>query len=100
MARTLGGDHADVDSWRGRDLLEVDRETVGEEQQIAGGNPIGDLRLPNLGLFLVGQEDHHYIPAAGRFGNVEHLETGVFSLGATRRIWAQTDDDVDAGVLQ
>ena len=96
VAGALGGDHADVDAGRRQDLLEVDREAVGEEQQVAGGDPVGDLGLPDLGLFLVGQEDHHDVAAAGRFGDVEDLEAGLFGLGAAAGVGPQADDDVDA----
>jgi len=96
----LGGDHADVDPRRRHDLREVDRETVGEEEQVAGRDPVGDFRLPDFGLFLVRQQDHHDVAATGRLGDVEDLETGGFGLGTAGGIGAQADDDVDAGVPQ
>ena len=100
VAGALGRDHADVDAGRRHDLLEVDREAVGEEQQVARRDPVGDLGLPDLGLLLVGQQDHHDVAAAGGFGDVEHLEAGRLGLGAAGGVRAQADDDVDAGVLQ
>ncbi len=100
VAGALGGDHADVDAGGRGDLLEVDREAVGEEQQVAGGDAVGDVGLPDLGLLLVGQQDHHRVAAAGGFGDVEHLEAGLFGLGAAGGVRAQADDDVDPGVLQ
>ena len=73
VARALRRDHADVDAGRRLDLAEVDREAVGEHQQVAGGDPVPDLGLPDLGLLLVRQQDHHHVAAAGRLGHVEHL---------------------------
>ena len=40
------------------------------------------------------------VAAAGGFGDVEHLEAGLFGLGAAGGVRAQADDDVDPGVLQ
>ena len=37
---------------------------MGEHQQVAGGDPVGDLCLPDLGLLLVRQQDHDDVPAA------------------------------------
>ena len=53
---------------------EVDREAVGEHQQVALADPVADLRLPDLGLALVGQQDHHHVAAARGVGDVEDLE--------------------------
>jgi hypothetical protein len=100
MAGTLGRDHADVDAGRGLDLAEVDREAVGEEQEVAGSDAVGDVRGPDLGLFLVRQQDHHQLAAAGGFGDVQHLEPGRFGLGAAGGIGPQADDHVDSGVLE
>ena len=69
---------------------------MGEEQQVAGSDPVGDLGVPDLALFLVGQQDHHHVAAAGGFGDVENLEPGLFGLGAAGGIGTQADDDVDA----
>ena len=40
MARALGRDHPDVHPGRRLDLAEVDRETVGEHQEVALGDPV------------------------------------------------------------
>ncbi len=96
VAGALGRNHADVNAgWR-LDLAEVDREAMGEHQHVAGGDPVGDLGGPDLGLLLIRQQDHHQIAATGGFGDVEHLEPGRFGLGAAGGIGAQADDDVDA----
>ena len=74
----------DVDAGRRLDLAEVDREAVGEQEQVAGRDAVGDLRLPDLGLLLVRQQDHHDVAAAGGVGDVEDLEPGRL---APRRGW-------------
>jgi hypothetical protein len=96
----LGGDHADVDAGRRLDLVEVDGEAVGEEEQVAGGDPVGDLRLPDLRLPLVGEENHDDVAAAGGVGDAEDFESRGFGLGTAGRVGTQADDDVDARVLQ
>jgi len=53
MPWALRGDHADIDAGGRLDLAEMDREAVGEHQQVAGGDPVEDLGLPELGLLLV-----------------------------------------------
>jgi hypothetical protein len=49
---------------------------------------------------LVGQQDHHDVPAAGRVDDRQHLEALLARLGDRVRVLAQADDDVDAGVLE
>ena len=100
VARTLRGDHADVDAGRRLDLAEVDREAVGEHQQVALGDPVLDLGLPDVGLALVGKQDHHHVAGAGGVGDVHHLESVLLGLGARARVGAQADDDVDPRVLE
>ena len=68
----------------GVDLPEVDREAVGEHQEVALGDPVADLALPDLGLLLVGEQDHHDVAAAGGVGDVQDLEAGGLGLGAAR----------------
>ena len=48
VAGALRGDHADVDPGRRLDLPEADREAVGEHQQVAVRDPVGDLIPPDL----------------------------------------------------
>ncbi len=100
VAGALRGDHADVDARRRLDLAEVDREAVGEHEQVAGRDPVLDLALPDLGLPLVRKQDHHDVALAGGVGDVEDLEAMGFGLGARGGVGTQPDDDVDAGVLQ
>ena len=73
---------------------------MGEHQQVALGDPVGDLGLPDLGLLLVGEQDHHDVAPAGGVGDVEHLEPGDPGLLAAFRPGPQADHDLDPGVLQ
>ena len=49
---------------------------------------------------LVGHEHHHDVAAAGGVGDRQDLEARVLGLLHRRRVLAQADDDVDAGVLE
>jgi len=100
MARPLRSDHADVDALRRVDLPEVDGEAVGEHEQVPGRDPVADLALPDLGLLLVGQQDHHHVTATRGVGDIRDLEARRLGLGAARGVGTQTDDDVDPRLLQ
>ena len=73
---------------------------MGEHQEVALGDAVGDLVAPDLGLLLVGDQDHHDVAAAGGVGDVEDLEAGGLGVGAAGRVGAQPDDDVDPRLLQ
>src|SRR3954451_16828417 len=51
----LRGDHAHVHLGARLDLPEVDGEAVGEHQEVARGDAVLDLGVPDLGLLLVGE---------------------------------------------
>src|SRR5581483_8983047 len=87
VAGPLRGHHAHVHAgWR-LDLAEVDREPVREQQQVALRDPVADLRLPDLRLLLIGQQDHHHVAAARRVGDAQHLEALGLGVRAGRRGW-------------
>jgi ligand-binding SRPBCC domain-containing protein len=100
VAGPLGGDHADVDLRAGLDLVVVDREAVGEHEEVSGGDAVGDLLGPHLTLLLVREQDHHHVAAAGGVGDGEDLEAGLTRLGDRVRVLTEADDDVDSGLLQ
>ena len=100
VAGALGGDHADVDAGRRLDLPEANREAVGEHQEVAVGDPVGDLVAPDPGLPFVWKQDHHDVAGAGCVRDVHHLESLPLGFGAARGVRAEPDDDLDAGVLQ
>ncbi len=96
VAGPLRGDHADVHAGGRLDLAEVDREAVGEHEQVAVGDAVGDLLVPDLRLLLVGQQDHHDVAAAGGVRHGEHLEAGGLGVGAAGGVGAEPDDHVHA----
>ena len=75
----------DVDAGRRLDLAVVDREAVAEQQHVALGDAVADLLLPDLGVELVGQQDHHEVAAAGGLDDRTHLEALLARRGDARR---------------
>ena len=71
-----------------------------EQEQVAGRDAVLDLVLPDLGLLLVRQQDHHDVALAGGVGDVENRQPLCLSLLAAGRVGPQPDHDVHAGVLQ
>ena len=100
VARALRRDERDVDAGGRLDLVVEDREAVAEEQQVALGDAVADLVLPDLAVQLVGDEHHHDVAAAGGVGDGLDLEARVLGLLYGRGVLAQAYDDVDARVLE
>jgi hypothetical protein len=100
MARALGRNHPHVDAGTGLDLSIVDREAVGEHQQVARRDPVPDPGLPRSPLLLVGKQDHDDIAFAGGVGNAVHGETVLGGDVDGPRPLAQSDDDVHARVVE
>ncbi len=100
VARALGRRHPHVHLRAGVDLAEVDREAVGEHQQVAGRHAVADLRLVDLGLLLVGQQHHHHVAVAGGVGHALHPQAVAAGLVGRRRALAQPHHHVHARVLE
>ena len=100
MAGALRRDERDVDAGRRLDLAVVDREAVPEEQQVAVGDPVADLLLPDRVMELVGDEHHHDVAPARGLDDARDLEPGVARRGNRARGRPQPDDDLDARVLE
>ena len=96
----LRGHQAYVDLGPRVDLAVVDREAVSEEKEVAGGDPVADLGLPDVVLALVGQEDHRDVAGARRVRrrlDAQALRTRLLDrLG----IGPQAHQDVYPGVAQ
>jgi hypothetical protein len=85
----------------GNDGLEVDIEAVREHQQLARRQVRLNIRGINLGLNLVGREDHDHIGPLRRFRRRNHFEACLFCLGNGLGFrGGQTDFDLHAGVLE
>ena len=82
------------------DLPEMDREAVREQQEVAGGDAVADLALPDLRLLLVRQQDHHDLALAGGVRDVEDAQPSRLGVRAALRVRPKADDHVDAGFLQ
>ena len=81
MARSLGRGHAYVDPRGGDDGLEVDVESVREHQQLTRRQVRPDVFGVDLGLNLVGSQDHHHVGPLRGLGRRNHIEARLLRLG-------------------
>ena len=101
VAGALGGDHEHVEIGAGLDQLEVDVEAMGEDQGGALLQVGGQIGVVQLGLQLVGGEDHHHVAPLGGLGRGQDLEALGLGLLGGGRAGAQRDGHVlDAGIAQ
>ena len=100
MAGGLGRGHADVDVLGGDDGLVVNVEAVGEHEQLAGGQVGADLLGVELGLALVGGEDHHHVGPFGDLGGRADFQAGLLRLADGLGGRLQADLHLDAGILE
>ena len=98
VARALGGAHDDVDVLGGLDVAVVDVEAVREGEGVAGLEVVLDVLLVDLGLSLVGGEDHDDVRLLGGGVHVDDLEAGLAGLLGGLGALAEADADVAAGV--
>ena len=85
---------------RGLDQLETDVESVSEAQNFAALEVGSDLFLVNVLLEFIRKQHHDPVRLGGGLGHGQNLKP--VGLGFLRRATAliQTDDDVDAAVLE
>ena len=98
MSGSLGGAHDDVDVLGSLDVAVVDVEAMGEGQGIAGLEVGSDELFVDLGLGLIGGEDHDDVGLGRGLCHAHDLEAGLGSLLSGRGALAQADADVAAGV--
>ena len=100
MARALGGDHAHVHLRAGVDLAEVDREPVGEQQEVAGRDAVADLLSQIWPCFSSGSSTITTSPRLAASATRLDPQAVDFGLGGRVGALAQADHDLHAGVLQ
>ena len=100
MAGRLGRSHADVDACRRHDGLEVDVESMGKQEQLAGGEIRRDLFGIQLGRGLIGNQHHHHVGPLGGFSNRADFKPGLLCLGDRFGSGGQAHLDLDARSLR
>ena len=97
---TLRRDHRHVDTSRRRDGAEVDVESVGKHQRLAGGQIRSDLLLVQTLLDVIRNQHHDHIGFSHRVGHGGDAQTVRLGLRAALASLVQPDDDVDAGIAK
>ena len=100
VAGALRGDHPDVDTLGRGDPPEADVEPVGEQDERAGPQVRGDVRVPGGLLGRVRDGDHHDVGPGDCRAGVEHLEAGLLGKRPALRARRQPDDHPDPGLVE
>src|SRR6266536_881458 len=100
MAGSLRGDHDHVVAVRRDDPPEVDVQAVREEHRCARLEARRDLGLPYALLDMVRNEHGDDLRPADGVGDRRDLDPRFLGGCARRAPLAETDDDLDAGVVQ
>src|SRR5580658_800848 len=100
MAGGFGGDHRYVDVGGGLDEAEMDVEAVGEHERLAGREVRGDIRRIEIGLDVVGDEDHHRVGGFGGFVGSENREARGCRLLTRAAFGGKADYYVQAAVAE
>src|SRR5205823_7030970 len=93
-------DEHHVHARRWPDLPEVDVEAVREEERLAPGEVLDDLRLVDLLLRLIRREDHDQVRLARRLGDGDDPEARRVRLGTGSAGRMEPDPDVNARVAE
>ena len=96
----MGGDHDRVHAFGRNDLAEMDVEAVAKGDDVARNQAGGDVLAVDLGLDLVGKENHDQVGLLGRFGGGNGLEAVFLGKFIIRPAGALSDNDVHARVAQ
>ena len=100
VAGALGGDHPDVDDAGWVDPSEMDVETMGEHQQVAGPQVRCDLVVVDALLGRVRDEDHDDVRGLDRIGDIGDPEARLGGQGAAPGPGRERHDDIDPGVVE
>jgi len=100
MAGSLGRGHAHVNVLGGDDGLVVNIETVREHEHLAGTQVGTDLFGVQLGLGLIGNQDHDHIAPLGNISDGADFKTGLLRLDDGPGGGRKADLHLNAGILQ
>src|SRR5262245_49578449 len=100
MTGAFRRDHKHVDVRRRNDLLEVNREAVGDGQVFAGFELRLDLAFIDARSQFVRRQHHHDVAALGGVRYRQNLQPRRLGFGDRRAVGAQPDHDVAAAVFQ
>ena len=100
VAGGLGRHHRDIDIGGRSDRAEMDIKAVGEHERLARGHMRGDLIVVEVGLYMIGDEDHDHVGRLGGVGRGEYLQAGGLGLGDALAAGGQADDDIDSGIAE
>ena len=100
VARSLRGDHGDIDILRRNDLAKMDVEAMREHEHVAGLKVRGDVFLVKARLKLVVDQDHDDIGLLCGFGGGVDREALLFGALPGLTALVKADDDVKAGLLE
>ena len=79
---------------------EVDVEAVGEHQRLALFQVGRDFVLVEIGLDVIGDQDHDDVGGFGGVGDGQDFQAGGFGFRGALAAGIEADDDVDAAVAQ
>ena len=100
MARTLRSAHNNVNAFGSLDVAVVDVEAVSESKSLARLEVLFNMVLVNLGLLLVGNEDHNEICFLSSLIHRGDLQASLFCDSPVLGAFAKTNANVNAGILQ
>ena len=100
VTRALRSDHDNVNVSRRNDLTEVDIEAVCESKGLACGEVRSDAFLIKISLSLIVDEDHDEICLLSSLSGCVNLKACVLSLLPALGAFVQTDNDINAALLE
>src|SRR4030095_7177893 len=100
IAPRLRGNHRHDDVFRRHDEAETDAEAVTEHQHLPFRQVLLDVRVVDLLLLLVRNQDHDDVAPGSGLGNRHDAQAGVLRLLKRLARRRQADDDLNAAVLQ
>src|SRR3954451_20975944 len=100
MAGSFRGNHRNINVRRRLDFVEMDVETVGEHQGLAGRKTRSNIVPVNLALQMVRKKDHDEICCLRCLTYAQNAQPCPFSLLFALASCMQAHNDLEAGVAQ